>query len=759
MEIVKISEGKQFLKKGDRVKNLYVILNGNVKAYSKNDEFGMEPGSIIGMMESASGVYLCDYTTETECTFYEYPYSETEDYKKIFLNEGKYVAVFTMAAVRQTFILLKRYMAFFQMAHEYYEFLVTAHEEYKRLCNDYQVQEINIHRLNSVIPVQLPARIEAWTIEYYEKMAEQTLKAMDERLLGESAVGIGEMLNAAGWMKEALSLIENLKEYLQLQKEALLSSNGEDLFYLFFDLAKRSAHTGADLEPILGKIADIMEYARRSQLYSDKLMDLRFTAYENRDFYQVEFEDTEVWNGEDIAEEGEDQKTAYLQQILSYSDYDEEKAEAFCKKLEEYKALPDMLSTSDDVRTLRRELSKHFYAVYELAFWHSLENDYIPSAIKMFLNFGFMDDGMAGEDNANSLYDLTKELSQCKAENVFTMYEWLLSIYRGENEPSRNEFDMDYAGFLNEQKKTGRITVNQVKELSINNRKKVEYEMKNMFISTNRATYGKVSTFCAILHEDDIINSVENMLVTAEKINEAITAIRRVDFSVFYREIIFSDPARDITRELVQQEVLPYIILMPNAGNRAMMWQETAGIKKDTPARFIFPVMTVADVTEMMIEACGRYRWEMCRKIQGIRWNDISEASLTSEYSDYIQYYRKNRDLTVEAREKIKNLLYKSKNNYREVFVKDYQNWIKYESKGSFRLNKVSRDIIFRYCPFSQEIRRELGVNPMYREIFEKYQIIKERKMRHMELWYDRYQKKGGEMVSQLQVNRDFYDL
>ena len=169
--------------------------------------------------------------------------------------------------------------------------------------------------------------------------------------------------------------------------------------------------------------------------------------------------------------------------------------------------------------------------------------------------------------------------------------------------------------------------------------------------------------------------------------------------------------------------------------------------------------MTVADVTEMLIEVSGRFRWEMCRKIQGVHWNDITEPSLTSEYNDYIQYYRKNHELTAEAREKVKNALYKAKNNYREVFVKDYQNWIKYESRGSFRLNKVARDIIFRYCPFSKEIRKDLLTNPMYRDIFEKYEILRGRKIRHLELWYDRYQKKGGEITEELQVNREFYEM
>lgn len=759
METVKVSKGKKFLKRGERVKGLYVILQGSVRAVSKNDEFDMEAGSIIGIMESGTGIYLCDYIANVDCICYFYAYKVPEDYKQIFSNEEKYVSVFTMSAMRQTSILLRRYTAFYRMAQDYYRFLMNMNEEYKKLCNDYEMPEKSFERMNLAMPVQLSDKIENWTIEYYEKMSTLSLKSIDQFLMRDFSVGIGEILNASCWMTKALSLIETIKQYLQFQKELLLSNTQEDMFQLYFDLAKKAAPTGVDLEPLFQKISEIMEYIKSSNFYSETLMDIRFTAYKSYDFYQAEFAETEIWAEEENEEVPEEERGDYLTQILAYSRYDEEKGSVFRGQLEEYKNLPDMLSTSDDVRKLRRQMTQAFYEIYELAFWRSVEEKRIPSAIKMFLNFGLVDERLAGEDNASSLYDLANELYRCKADNVFTMYEWLLSILRGENEPCRNEFDLDYTGYLNELKKTGKITADEQKRLAEDLREKVQYEMRNMFVSTNRATYGKISTFCPVLCEHDIINSVESMLVTAEKINEAIDSIRKIDFSLFYREVAFSDPEKDINREMIQKEVLPNVILLPNAGNKAMMWQETAGIKKDTPARFVFPIMTVADVTEMMIEVSGRFRWEMCRKIQGVRWNDITELSLTSEYNDYIQYYRKNHELSAEAREKVKNTLYKAKNNFREVFVRDYQNWIKYESKGSFRLNKVSRDIIFRYCPFSKEIRKRLAANPMYRDIFEKYEILKGRKMRHLELWYDRYQKKGGQITPELQINREFYEL
>ncbi len=757
METVKVSKGRNFLKKGDKIKGLFIILQGSVRAVSENDEYNMEPGSIIGLPESLSGSYGYDYVANADCVFYAFPYRTVEDYKKIFTEEEKYVAVFAMGAMHQANMLIRRYSIFYKKAQEYDKFFTGSYEAYQKFCDEYKLPEKSHPGIASFGTVAMGGKIEPWVLEYYEKMSGLSLKVMDQQLARDYVLGIGAISNAVCWMGKSMELIAIWKGYLKENKDMLLSKSPDSLFSMYFELAKKAAFTGADITPVRQKISELMDFAKKSGFYSEQLMQTVFAEYEGYDFsrvMQAESDDSQQEQTEPY-EEGID----YLGQILEYSGYEEKKAKSFVAALQEYKNLPDILATTDDVRKLRRKLTDDFYEIYELAFFHSLEMSYMPTSVKMFLDFGFMDEEMVGKENTRSLFELAGRMNRCKADNVFTIYQWLLSVYQGKNEPSRNEFDMDYTGYLNEQKKTGKITAAQVPILAKDNRSKLQFEIQNMFVSTNRATYGKISTFCPILYKDDIIGAPENMLVSAEKANNALNEIRNIDFSLFYREVGFSDPEHEVNMEMIQKEVIPYIILMPNAGSKAMMWQETAGIKKDTQARVIFPILTVTDVGEMMVEVCGRFRWEMCRKIQGVRWNDVTEASLTSEYSDYIQYYRKNHDLSADAKEKVKNALYKSKNNYREVFVKDYQSWIRYESKGSFRLNKVARDIIFRYCPFNKKIRADLKANPMYREMFEKYEILKDRKARHMLLWYDRYQKKGGVITEELQANKDFYNM
>ena len=162
---------------------------------------------------------------------------------------------------------------------------------------------------------------------------------------------------------------------------------------------------------------------------------------------------------------------------------------------------------------------------------------------------------------------------------------------------------------------------------------------------------------------------------------------------------------------------------MPNIGIRGVMWQEIEGRKRTTPSRMMVSIFQMEDLNNLIVRMTGEYRWEMCKRIQGARWNDVSDASLTSEYFDYIQFYKKNRDLSADAKDKVKLSMQKAKNSFKEMFIRDYCSWIIYEGAGSPRLNKVARTILFTYCPFAKEIRNKLKANPLYKDMMDRYDI------------------------------------
>jgi hypothetical protein len=132
--------------------------------------------------------------------------------------------------------------------------------------------------------------------------------------------------------------------------------------------------------------------------------------------------------------------------------------------------------------------------------------------------------------------------------------------------------------------------------------------------------------------------------------------------------------------------------------------------------------------------------------MQGSAWNNIHFKSLTSEYSDYIQYYKKNRDLTDDKKEKIKTQLVKGKNNVREVFVQDYEQWVKYESQGGQKLNKASREILAMYCPFNKEIRKNLETQPAFADALGRFNRETQKKVKELDLRYRSIEKNKIEL-------------
>ena len=242
-------------------------------------------------------------------------------------------------------------------------------------------------------------------------------------------------------------------------------------------------------------------------------------------------------------------------------------------------------------------------------------------------------------------------------------------------------------------------------------------------------------------------------MLSSNLVHQYLDEIRSVDFSCFYRDVMYSNPKIGVNREYVAKEVLPFVILLPNAGGRGAMWQEISGSKRDTPARMMVPLFPSGNARQFFLTLAGEFRWEMCRREQGVHWNDVTVPSLTSEYSDYLQFYRKNHDLSPEVREKIKLQLQGARNSVKNVFVSDYINYVEFEKTGSLRLNKLARSIIFRYCPFPAETRQVLSsATPAYTDIISKFNVKRAQKLHLLDILQQKIEKNGAQVPKEISM-------
>lgn len=450
--------------------------------------------------------------------------------------------------------------------------------------------------------------------------------------------------------------------------------------------------------------------------------------------------------------------TGSLEKILKFAGCEEELAGSFRTSVAAYKKLSNKNDDDPSATQLRRTIADLFYKVYEGALRTSVRSGTLPPVIRMFFEFGYVDEELAGMENAVYLYGLTQNMPTCPEKGVYSIYEWLMAIYQGKKEPSRNEMDMDYRDYILEQKRMGRLTQAQEAALMQNNGSKVIYELTNMFPVINRLTFGQLSIFCPLFSAHNLFKSLDTALVTADKVTSAIENIRNKDFKAFYRETRYYHQERGIN-EQIEVEVLPDIILMPNIGSRSIMWQEIEGKKRTTPSRMMVSIFHTEDLSQSIMRLTGEFRWEMCKRAQGARWNDITEPSLTSEYCDYVQFYRNNKELSADTKEKIKRQLARARNNYRTMFVSDYMTWLLYESAGSPRLNKFARNILFTYCPFKKEVREKIGANPLYKQAMERYTIANSKVLHRITLQYRKLENTPDGVPEEIQEYKDYLEL
>ena len=777
MVAIELKKNEHLVRKGETTKAIYIVLRGSVNLQTDYNQITLGTGSVVGFMLGLSDEYVCDYVAAEDSLIASYKYESPEDYKTIFREQPKYCYAFLHAAMKQYRTIYDVYQALEDSAKEISDFVAKQYSDYEIHCAqaDFDMKEVEIGELTEVYE---PEPIRSWEFGYFRDLVEIPEKNLRYLYSEKEDLTIGVLLQLAEIMSRMIANMDALKQYIQNAKESLLRED-EDLLELWYDLAMKYAQIGEGAENVDKRVAELESFLRRTGFYGEEEIDARLDYYKSMDFLDfvqnhqssVEMDENEDGEVAEVLSREQVLKTDFATYIMKYAGYEQVEIDACKQLIAEYDKIAEVQDYTPEMQKTRRALTKVFYEIYEKAFLRAVQARSISTIMKLFFNFGVLDLQMAGEQHLDELMAISelldnqwKEQKQWDADgenfsHVYSAYQWLCLIYRGEKEPSKNEFDIDYAGHLLEMRKNHEITREEENILKRDQLKKVEFEIHNMFMTNNRITYGRITTFCPVLHSKDFMRSIDQLIVSAMTINAAIDEIRELDYSCFYREVFFASPKYGIDRSEIMKEVLPDVILMPNIGSRAMMWQETAGVKKDTPARFIFPVMTTSELSDMMLETIGRYRWEICRKILGVRWNDIREKSLTSEFYDYIQFYRKNRDLSQQAKERVKADLVHAKNNYREVFVADYVSWMKYESQGNFRLNKVSRRIISEYVPFKAEIRKKLEENPMYKELFTKSNIIAARKREKEKVLFDRYVAAGGAITPELEAHLTYYGI
>lgn len=750
MAVKEFPAGAQLIQSEQNLTALHLIAKGSVRADYPGGTYYLQKGDVIGVCEIFFGSHFISYSTEEPTGITSYPCTAAT-LSTLMSKSSELANRIVTSLFKQFREIHDQYEMSLFDCENIYHYLLNSYEEYKTFCSKHGFSARALPDLETLEPLVLEEDLEGWLDGYYEQLTTLIAEKSPQGINPDFLAGITIKTNLD--VHRVISVGRMLYDYKADIAHLLMNENKLDFFDLYTSLLYKIGQNDPDSTTLIAALSTMMIQMEGQDSIDKEMYQNRVAEYREK-LAHLGDGPAETASVEDVADVTDSMNT-----ILAYSEVPGETATAFREAVQKFAKQSDKNASDDAARKLRLSTTKLFYQIYEKAFVKSMKDPSVPKVVKMFFNFGYVDEHLAGLENAAYLYQIVDKLPTDPKRKVYTAYEWLTAIYKGQKEPSRNEFDSDFPTFLREQKMSGNITAADEARMQNDTKEKMLFEMRNMFPTVNKITFGRVLSFCPIFSEHNVLKNLADTLVSADQVEEAFQKIRAIDFSAYYRDVIYTNPDIGIGKESIGVEVLPDIILMPNVGTRGIAWQEIEGRKRTTPARMMVSIFQMEDLTNILVRLTGDFRWEMCKRVQGARWNDISEASLTSEYFDYIQFYRKNRELSADAKDKIKLSMQKAKNSYKEMFIRDYEAWILYEGTGSPRLNKVSRNIIFTYCPFSKEIRTRLAANPLYKETMSRYDVKLSQKLHHYDNVFQKLKNTGTPIPKELQAQYEYLSM
>lgn len=751
MATQEVAKDKYICTEDQTLEAIHVIASGSVSICFQGREITLKKGDVVGLLDIAFDTHSFNYKTAEDSSFISFPRKSADDFASLIKQNPEVGKMIYNSSIYQVAQIFSVYEKSVSDSEAIYDKVKALYEAYIDICAHNNIIPKSLPAMEALAKPSLEERVPIWIVNYYKALRDfpQELKIS---LYARSAFLSGIVLKASTDVRELSDKIAYIIDTLNTNASVIMNESGLDLFDLYSLLLLRLKSDTHDYEIVKRTLNEMVELVEINGYVGSELIRSRVTELRSKLSAKKEESDTLV--------NGSEEMDADLQNatdiILEYSNVEDETIVKFKTLLTKYKSMPDKSSYDDNSRRLRQEITSLFYHIYSESFIMSTRDKEVPTVLKMFFNFGFVDAELAGMSNARYLYNLAQTFNGDPENGVYTAYEWLKAIYRKEKEPSRNEFDVDYMESLHERRKQGQIDAEQERMLAEDSGERVLFELTNLFPSVNKVTYGRLTTFCPLMSEHDMIKSLDDCIVTPEAVLDAYSKLESVDYGAFYRESVYSNDSIGISKEAMYIRVLPDIILMPNIGTRGVMWQEIEGKKRSTPSRYAVSVFHLEDLSTTLLRLVGEYRWEMCKRIQGGRWNDVSEKSLTSEYFDYIQFYKKNNELSPDAKEKIRQGLIKAKNSFKEMFVRDYITWVMFEGAGSPRLNKLSRAIFCTYCPFPYELRQKVGANPLFKSLLEKYEIKLSQKLHHFDNVIQKISAAGTEIPEELIKSRNY---
>ena len=177
-------------------------------------------------------------------------------------------------------------------------------------------------------------------------------------------------------------------------------------------------------------------------------------------------------------------------------------------------------------------------------------------------------------------------------------------------------------------------------------------------------------------------------IATRENIIMQMAAVETLDPGIFQRTF-----KQQTTR------IVPHVIIIPSYGERGICWEPFEKYNRATSRGRIAIPLYPKEVKVAIIAALADLRWQVAKEKAQHYW---MEEGLTGRYYQWFSDKKIRGDV-------------------REYFINDYILWITKESEGTQKLDREVRGILWRYCPFPENLRESLKKRGyVYNELYKR---------------------------------------
>ncbi len=436
-----------------------------------------------------------------------------------------------------------------------------------------------------------------------------------------------------------------------------------------------------------------------------------------------------------------------LTRILNFSTMDEEFKKSFAAGMEELLQYKNKHDTDPALQKLRDRISGEYWKLYENCFLKVIDSDLKGFVPGIMLHFGIVDERLLTDEE---LYVIDRfysaNLFMDEDIPVMTLPYFLEKIYKSEIPPSMTEMGDYFTTILKNQEKMTKKEKAAAVLYEDTAEDKVRFELRTIAGDLSKMLFGNKKRALPFLCSDSLSGGAQRFFIDPELFTSLIRKYRKRDYSLFYREVLFK---HKLGSDFIQKEVIPNFVFYPSFGNRSVMWQEMDGTNKKSPGRIFYPLFFTEKLEQSALTQLAYFRWELQKSIAGYNWTDPVEGGVVGVYYDYIQYYRKNPNITPEAKERLAEFIKKTKSD-KDRFAQDYANWVAFEYEGKMRLNGYVRDIFYRFCPFPGKIREVMAQKPDFKVMENRFQSRRLKDSLRLKSKMIKFEKKGVPLPGEL---------